>query len=64
MPFTANRVFTDREEYIRRSRYPEVVRQIERRSAGTRLERIGAGDLMGHVYLHNARFQEAAELFT
>ncbi|WP_326645282.1 hypothetical protein OG884_12690 [Streptosporangium sp. NBC_01755] len=57
-------MFTDREEYIRRSRYPEVVRQIERRSAGTRLERIGAGDLMGHVYLHNARFQEAAELFT
>ncbi|MEV4747569.1 hypothetical protein AB0K21_14435 [Streptosporangium sp. NPDC049248] len=49
---------------FRRSRYPEVVRQIERRSAGTRLERIGTGDLIGHVYLHNARFQEAAELFT
>ncbi|MFJ2030759.1 hypothetical protein [Streptosporangium sp. NPDC087985] len=49
---------------FRRSRYTDVVQRIEGRSAATRLERIGTGDLLGHVYLHNARFQEAAELFT
>ncbi|WP_326826029.1 hypothetical protein [Streptosporangium sp. NBC_01756] len=48
---------------FRRSRYTDVVRRIEGRPTATRLERIGTGDLLGHVHLHNARFEEAAGLF-
>ncbi|GII86583.1 hypothetical protein Ssi03_45730 [Sphaerisporangium siamense] len=49
---------------FRRSRYTDVVKRIEGWSAATRLQSIGAQDLLGHVHLHNARFPEAAELFT
>ncbi|WP_068927457.1 hypothetical protein [Planobispora rosea] len=49
---------------FRRSRYADVVRWIDGRSATTRLEKISTDDLLGHVQLHNARFEEAARLFT
>lgn len=47
---------------IRRSDYRRVVSLMETVPAGS-LDQIRKTDMLGHVHLHNARFEEAARLF-
>jgi Phosphotransferase enzyme family len=58
----AGALFGMADNALRRSNYREVARLMEQASSAS-LDQVRVADMLGHTYLHNARFAEAAALF-
>ncbi|WP_285697371.1 phosphotransferase [Actinomadura sp. NBRC 104412] len=58
----ASALFGQADNALRRGEYVAVEELMERAS-GAGLDKIRVADMLGHTYIHNARFEDAAALF-